>query len=133
MHRHLPLTNRLRHSHRWGWVALWLVVLQFVAASEHLSAVAAKELGIPSSFLGLCTAQGFIPTNDGSPKNLNEACAFCVMDAMCGHAVATPPVTLPPPYLIGIGDEIRSTSFYRHGLTNLRYGAVRGPPRLSAS
>lgn len=131
VHRPPPLTAYLRRSHYWGWLALWLVILQFIAVSEHLSAVTAKEAGGQSSFLGLCTAEGFVPTDIGNPKTVNDACAFCAMDAMCGHVIPAPSVTLPLLYLNNIGEELRSPDLRHHCLSNLRYGAVRGPPDLS--
>lgn len=135
MHRHLPLTAELRRARYAGWLAVCLILIQVLAAAEHLSAKAAAAVSSenPLGFLSICSARGALPTPvpaDGAPSAaVAGACALCAMDATAGQAILAEASPQPAPPCV-LSDRVVVIDAQANPTPARRYGAVRGPPLL---
>ncbi|MEJ2228984.1 MAG: hypothetical protein P8Y67_12280 [Alphaproteobacteria bacterium] len=122
-----------------AWFGILLMLLQSLAAAEHLSAMAAAAAGAPLDgplgFLGLCTASGLTPVSQSDTPNSPQApmsysCALCAMDCTVGSAVLPDVFVFPvPPHfdenVPALGETTHIASFlWRHIF-------ARGPPETS--
>lgn len=116
---------------------MWLMGLQILGATEHLSAQAAQAAGVPGDgpvgFLGICTTPGAAPLladDSDAQGHVAHACALCAMAATAGHAILTATIELPLPLFLRAPDAAVAYA-QTTPISEWRYGVVRGPPFAS--
>ncbi len=132
-----PLIARLRRSLPAVRLAVALLVMQTLAAADHLSALAAVAGGGPLGgrlgIFGLCTplpASGVRGDGERSvPANGSvQACPVCSMASASGNAICAEADPLPLPSGIIAADHSSDWEDSHASAPSHRFGVVRGPP-----